>query len=162
MSQSAAGAEEGTDGRWDAIARAAAAQLGDVAVVTRAMEKEGTLVTVAVRHKEPSRQLAAATVLGEQYRRGEGLPGRVWEAERGILLVDVDEEALALVAPPTSRGYVREVGVCSLIILPLLDGATVVGTVGVARDPGGAPYTEQDYAQLERLASGLFSADAGP
>jgi GAF domain-containing protein len=133
-------------------ARSAADILGDVAVATRVGKIEGALITVAVHHRNQEHAPLAQKVLGEQYRLGEGLPGRVWQTKRGILLVDVDDPALASAAPPDSEAYVREVGIRSMMIVPLWSGGQVVGTLGLARDPGGAPYTEEDFAQLETLA----------
>jgi GAF domain-containing protein len=141
------------DHLYEERAHAAADLFGDVAVATRVREEEDVLVTVAVHHRNQSHLPVAQRVLGEQYRRGEALPGRVWETGRGILLVDVDDPALASIAPRNSKAYVCEVGIRSMMIVPLWEGGRVVGTLRVARDRGGVPYTEEDFARLQSLAA---------
>ncbi|MBS2031971.1 MAG: GAF domain-containing protein [Deltaproteobacteria bacterium] len=137
---------------WDQIARTALDAFGDVAVVTRVVRNEGVIAVVAVCHRDPVRDESAQRVLGERFRRGQGIPGRVWESERGILLVDVDSAALAEIGPPSSRNYVREVGLQSTMLVPLRQAGKVVGTLGVARDLGRPPYSEDDFERLAAMA----------
>jgi GAF domain-containing protein len=146
------GSEPAQVQRWIDCARAAAEAIGDIAVVTQVRPGEDLLVTLGVCHRDSERERAAEHVIGESYQRGQGLPGRVWQTERGILLVDVDDDALAEAALNHSNRYIREVGIRSLMLVPLYEGTRVVGTLGVARDPGGTPYTEADFDRLVDLA----------
>lgn len=136
----------------DALVQQVAARWGDVAVVTRVAPEMDELVTVAVRHREPSRQAQAEGVLGTRFKRGSGLASKVWESEQGILIVDADRGALSSIGPSTTRAYVREVGLRSLMLVPLREQGRVVGTLGVSRDEGGAPYTEADFEAFSALA----------
>jgi GAF domain-containing protein len=123
-----------------------------VAVVTRIEPEHDAIVAVAACHRDPDRERIARSVLGKRYRRGEGIPGRVWQTERGIWMVDVDNDALWHMGYPQSQRYLREVGVQSMMIVPLWREGRVVGTLGVARDPGRPPYTEEEFGRLAVLA----------
>jgi hypothetical protein len=125
---------------------------GDIAVVTRELQGEGVIVAVAVSHRDKEREALARKVLGERYQRGQGIPGRVWKTERGILLVEVDSAAVANIAPPASGSYVREIGLQSMMLVPLREGERVVGTLGVAREPGSPSFTEEDFERLLAMA----------
>lgn len=141
--------------RFENCARDAARAFGDVAVVTMVEDGGDCLVTIAAAHRDAERERLARAVLGERYRPGEALPGCVWQADRGILLMEVDSPALARTAPPAyeSKRYVKAVGLQSIMIVPIREGGRVVGTLGVARDPGHPPYTEDEFLQLEAMAS---------
>lgn len=138
--------------RWDRVAHAAAAALGDIAVVTRVVPEENVLEVVAVCHRSAELERTARRVLGERYRPGEQLPGRVWQSERGIWIVDLDNRAVVEMAMPASRRYVQDVGLQSIILVPLWIDGRVAGTLGVARDPGRPPYTESDFDVLAAMA----------
>jgi GAF domain-containing protein len=140
---------------FDVRARQAATSIGDVAVATRVVLEEDALLTVAVHHRNSTHLKNARRVLGERFGRGEALASRVWESERGLLLVDVDDTALASVLRPlrpTSNAYLKEVGIRSMMIVPVWLKSRVVGTLGLARDPDGPPYTEEDFERLSALA----------
>lgn len=138
---------------WRDLARSVAEELGDVAVVTQAEPAEQQLAVVAAAHKSPEREDLAQALVGERYRRGWGLPGRVWETERGILLEQADNLALIALSQPASKRYLQEVGIRSLMWVPLRVDGQVVGTLGVARDRASAPFTEADFARVQGLAA---------
>lgn len=146
------------DARGEALARTAARAFGDVAAVGWVDAASDVLVVTAACHREPARDADVQLLLGARYRRGLTLPGRIWEAERGLLLVDVDAPALAAIAPEQSKRFIAQVGLRSLMVVPLWEGERVVGILGAGREPGQPPYTEEEFERLE--AMGVL--DGGP
>ena len=49
--------------------------------------------------------------------------------------------------------YLETVGVSSLLIVPIQLGGKTIGTLGITRDNGGQPYSEDDQSMLEDLAN---------
>jgi hypothetical protein len=125
---------------------------GDAAVAMRGVPEEGCLVVVAAHHRNPAHDEAVRAVVGQRWDFGDALPGRVWEAERGILISDVDRKALESILHGQAKAYVLAVGISSIMIVPIWLGGRVVGTLGVSRDPGSPPYQEQDFDRFGRLA----------
>jgi GAF domain-containing protein len=89
---------------------------------------------------------------GERWNFGDALPGRVWEAERGILIVDGDRRGLESILRGAALAYTMAVGISSIMIVPLSLGGRVVGTLGVSRDTGNPPFQEKDFDLFGRLA----------
>ena len=132
-------------------ARAALEAFGDSAFATKVVTPD-VLELVVACHIDPQRQLVARYLLGEQFRFGQGLNGRVWQSQRGILIVDVDPAALSNMSPPSIQRYVREVGIQSLMIAPLRQGDQVVGTLCVTRDRDRPRYSEEEFQRFQAMA----------
>lgn len=112
-------------------------------------EREGVIAVVDQRRRAGwSAEWHA--VLGTAYRRGEHLPGRVWEAKQGILIPDVDARALSAVALPQALPIVRNIR--TLMMQPLFRGPDVVGLLAVFRDEPPA-FTEEDFETLAEWAA---------
>lgn len=111
-------------------------------------EREGVIVVVD-QHRRAGWSAAWHAVLGTAYRRGEHLPGRVWEAKQGILIPDVDARALSAIALPQTLPIVRNIR--TLMMQPLFQGPDVVGLVAVFRDEPPA-FTEEDFETLAEWA----------
>jgi GAF domain-containing protein len=126
--------------------------VGDAAVAFRAVPEEGNLVVVAAYHRDPNLLEAAKATVGQRWNFGDALPGRVWEAGRGILIPEVDLEAMESVLHGAALAYLRTIGISSIMIVPLWSGGRVVGTLGVSRDPGNPPFQENDFELLGELA----------
>lgn len=140
------------EARGEGWARAVAQAFGDVAVVGWVDAEAEALVVVAACHRNPERDPDARILVGERYGRGVTLPGRVWQAERGILLIDVDTAALAAIGPEGAKLYMDRMGLRSLMLVPIWRAGRVVGVLGVGREPGHPPYTEAEFKRLEAMA----------
>jgi hypothetical protein len=148
--------ERAFDNARDAIyherAREAVRLFGDAAVAMRAVPEEGYLVVVAAYHRNPAHHDVTKALVGERWNFGDALPGRVWEAERGILIMEGDRKGLEAILHGAPLAYTLAVGMSSIMILPLWLGGRVVGTLGVSRDSGNPPFREKDYDLFLQLA----------
>ncbi|MBY3554512.1 SpoIIE family protein phosphatase [Modestobacter lapidis] len=137
------------DGVWQAIAALAVPAIGDFAYVC-AVQRDGGLTAVAVRHSDPS----ATGVLEEWVhsagrRTGEAVgPGHV--AITGE--VELVEPARAPGLSAAQRAAAQRLDVSSALIAPLSSRGDVAAVVVIGRTAGSAPYTDEDRALVEALA----------
>ena len=136
---------------WQALADRCADRFSANVVVFALNAEADRLVLTAYRRPE-GRCPEWEKGLGTTYLRGQNLPGRVWEAMEGILIPEVDAEALRTVAMPSVLGMVRTVR--TLMMSPFLRGGEIRGVLGLSRER--APlFSERDYQSLKIFASTL-------
>jgi signal transduction histidine kinase/ActR/RegA family two-component response regulator len=84
--------------------------------------------------------------LGRRIGRGEGLVGRVWQADEPIAVDEYDKWEGR--DPAFPHGRVR-----ALVGVPLHSGQDVAGALGMARDASdGRPFGDADVERLQRFA----------
>ena len=84
--------------------------------------------------------------LGRRMGLGEGLAGRVWQADQPIMVEDYDTWDGRDATFPSDR-------VRALVGVPLHSGPDVVGALGVARDASDSrPFGSDDVERLQRFA----------
>ncbi len=123
-----------------------ASALGDGCVMT--LLEEGTLKTVAARHRSQSAQEALQRVIGEPLPL-EALTHQVLKEGKALRLVDASGYRSSLAS---GESYRQGVGMASMVICPLRVEGESIGTLGVSRDRGGRPYGEADEVFLQDLA----------
>jgi hypothetical protein len=80
--------------------------------------------------------------LGVSYRRGQHLPGRVWDTEKAILIPEVDSAALAAVELPQSVTVVERIR--STMLIPIRRQGLTEGVIALSREE--PPWlTEQEF-----------------
>ncbi len=111
------------------------------------------LKVYAFHHKNPGAQeLLRKSVL----QQGYGLEGAVeWVVNAGepLLVPTLDQEKLVQIARPEQIEYIEQVGVQSIMIVPIKGRGAVLGTLTLFRDREGSPYTKDDLAYLMDIAS---------
>jgi serine phosphatase RsbU (regulator of sigma subunit) len=137
------------DGVWQAIAALAVPAIGDFACVY-AVARDGGLVAVATRHRDPT----AAGELEEWAhsagrRTGEAVgPGHVaLTGEVELVELARDEGFTA-----AQRDAVQRMDVRSALVAPLTSRGQVAAVVTIGRTSSSAPYTDDDRALIEALA----------
>lgn len=127
--------------------------IGDACIVT-VVSPDGAMVhPVVVRHPDPATQEFMERLLGSvPYRVGEGLAGKVAATGEPVLLPVIPPEAAGSWVKPEYREYWERHPICGLLIVPLVVGEVVVGTLGAVRNVPDHPYTERDLALMEALA----------
>lgn len=136
----------------ETVAETVVDEIGDACVVS-VVSPDGHLVhPVVVRHSDPEAQAFIEELVGSvPYPVGEGIAGQVAATGQPVLLPEVPPQRLEEMKPEF-RGYEERYGIRSLVIVPMLVGETVVGTLVAVRNTTGHPYTRDDLELLQALA----------
>jgi len=134
---------------WTALAALAVPALGDFAHVGT-VQRDGGLLPVAARHRDPAGLLALWNWLTATGRRlGETTgPGSV-AVPGAVELVDL---TVAEGLTPAQRDAVELLSVCSALVVPLVSRQEVVAVLTVARVIGSPPYTDADRDLVTAVA----------
>ncbi len=101
---------------------------------------------VLVRHRDPA--LAAVAATTEQLKSRKGLCTEASRRAAGgeaVLVAKVDSADWATQVPDAGlRSLVRQLGMSSVLAVPLPGRAGVLGSLFLARGPGGTPYGGSD------------------
>ena len=136
-----------------AVARLAVPVLADWCAVQ--VLQDGRLRTLAATHVDPAK-VAAALALQERYpvdmSATSGAPN---VARTGVseLLADIPDELL--VAGATDEEHlraIRELGLRSALVVPLITNGRILGTITLIYAESGRRYTEDDLSFAEDLA----------
>jgi PAS domain S-box-containing protein len=136
------------------IVKSGAEHLGDGCLVRLTPERdERCLLPAAIDHPDPHVQVLAREVLGRtSVRLGEGLSGTVAETGRPLLVNGVGSRE----SPPARNAQPddpwQRTGASSLLIVPLRNKDSLIGTLETWRDASSAPYTSDDQSFLQALA----------
>jgi signal transduction histidine kinase/integral membrane sensor domain MASE1 len=148
-------AEVSTDQQliFDRIARQAVELLGDASIVTLITEDGAARQTVAVDHCEPERrELMRAVKPTQPIEISMGMVGQVIRTGQAILISEIAPQETRALTPTAQRGYVDQVAMFGLLLVPLRARGRILGTLNTMRERQGAPYTADDQAFLQDLA----------
>lgn len=141
------------DAVMEIVTRSISTYVGDTCVIRLLSEDGVWLHPVAVYHCDSdARDLARAHNANASQRAASGAAGIVVRSGKALLVPHVDQRELRASAHPDYIAYLDKVGVTSLIMVPLRVRGKVIGTLGVARDHGGEPYTYEDQTLVQELA----------
>jgi PAS domain S-box-containing protein len=136
------------------VARRVLARFAEVCAIDF-VDERGEAETLALAHRDARKEPLL-----------EGVPdlfagARVLDrTTAGAFLVrDVDEEFLgALPVEETQRDRIRQLGIGSLVVVPLFAAGKVLGSFGVARTRGQIPFDERDARLVEGIAQRITIA----
>ena len=139
-------------GAYDTITRCLAETMGD-ACVLRLITSDGQLLEPVSHHHPDSRarSIVAAVVEGLPQRTDEGFSGRVLSSGEGVFLPHVPQDLLRAGTKPEFLQYLDEIGIHSMMLVPVREGGEVLGTLGISRDEPGRPYTRDDNSLLVEM-----------
>jgi PAS domain S-box-containing protein len=136
------------------VARLAVPTLADWCVVD-VLDEEGSLERVAVEHPDPQK-VALAYKLQEQYppdpdsQRGIHQVLRTGEPE---MMAEIPDELLeAAVVDAEHREILRELGLRSYIVVPMVARRRTLGAISLIAAESGRRYGETDLALAQELA----------
>jgi PAS domain S-box-containing protein len=136
------------------VAKTTARLIGDSCVITYISEDGHRLNPMAWHHASPAAlKLINSLYALPQYQIDIGPYRKVFKSVKPLLISSTSAEYLQGLFPEGYRPYLDQVGITSLIVVPLKVGTQVIGTVGLSRDQGGKPYTDGDLSVAERIAS---------
>jgi signal transduction histidine kinase len=129
-----------------AIVHAGADLIGDACVLT--LVEDGLLRAKFAAHPDPAAEGHMKNAVEEFTPQGS-VAARAVRENRSIRV----ENAAALhFESAASQQFKKEFGITSLLICPLRVEGSAIGTLGLSRGTGGAPYTGADEAFLQELA----------
>jgi GAF domain-containing protein len=137
----------------DTIARYAAEVIGDACVIRLLSSDEQWFESAAVHHRRSETMaLMKSLHTGTPIAANHEWFGHVLRTRQPLLIPIVNQEQLRQIAPPEYLPFVEQVGMHSILILPLCGEGRVIGTLGLTRDQPGHPYTTDDQVFLQDLA----------
>jgi len=139
----------------DTVASALCELVGDGAFVAVMSDDETELRPSGVRFRDAAAEATARSFLSREPIRVDGpsLGARVVRTRAGVLLRDVDLEALANDVDPGHASLIRSLDIRSFLVLPLQVHERVLGFVSLARLGAAArPFNENDEAIARNLA----------
>ena len=131
------------------VARLAVPRLADWCSVS--VPNRGELTMVAVAHRDPARVALAREYLERYPPRLDGPAGAVFTTGRSHFVRRVTDEMFASVAEPEQLARVRELGVISVITVPLVARGPVLGTLTLVNADSGRHFDDDDLAFAEDL-----------
>jgi PAS domain S-box-containing protein len=137
----------------ETIVRHTADVIGDACIIRLLSSDEQWLKVVAFHHPNPE----AKALMESLYTATPAAASNDWLAPvlrngQPLLIPIVPQEQIRRIAQPEYLPYVEQVGIHSLLIVPLRVQGQVIGIVCLLRDHPGQPYTLDDQALLLGLA----------
>ncbi len=138
------------------IANYAAETIGDTSIVSL-LDSGGEKLRIAAFHHPLASARAALRKLlisiGFESPPSAGIAGGAIKSGEPVLIPFITTEQLEAITVPEFVQYIREVGVESILIVPVNSKSGVLGVISLSRDRGGNPYTVEDQGFLKDLAS---------
>lgn len=138
-----------------AVARLSLPNFGAWSIVD-VIEPPGTMRRLAIIHPDPARQ-EVARALPSGWPPGTedpiGAPVVMRTREPHVVREVTDEMLVKFARNEANLRALRELGIGSFLVMPLLVGDEILGAVTFVSDTAGYPYTEADLAEAEELAA---------
>jgi signal transduction histidine kinase len=137
----------------ETIVRYSAEAIGDTARLTLLTKDEQSFIPVAFHHSDPK----IKALMDSIYPTSPISVTPEWfvqilQTGEGVLLAEVDQEWFRQGIAPEYVPFFEQVGVSSILHVPLRVDSRVIGTLGLTRDRPGRPYTIEDKTFLQALA----------
>ncbi|WP_224373015.1 sensor histidine kinase [Hyalangium versicolor] len=153
LSRQLAEARTDLDLVFDTVCAHLVSVLGDGCAAFLLLDDNTSLEPVTIRHRDPARRLLLEQLnQARKLRVGEGFTGSVMASGKSLFLADVDAAILDATTLPEYKPYLDQVGVRSMLVVPLAGRSRVHGAFWLTRDPGSPPYTPADRELVEAIA----------
>lgn len=137
----------------DAVVRRVARLMGDACVLALFEDEGPQLSPLSFYHPDPRAREVMERVYSAPPLPTEGdVVAPLIYSGKTLLLPELSPEKARQMLPSRYWPYVEEIGLHSLLIVPLRAQGEVIGTLGVTRDSPGQPYSEEDQTFLQNLA----------
>ncbi|HET9589170.1 MAG TPA: PAS domain S-box protein [Anaerolineales bacterium] len=124
--------------------------IGDLSVVMLPTANGQKLRAVAYHDSEPSALALVRKKLMEtsEFDASRGIESGVLKSGEPLLIPSIESEQLHSAALPALTNSVSEIGVQSILIVPLIGRSGVIGTLNLFRHAGHKPYNIEDQSFL--------------
>jgi PAS domain S-box-containing protein len=135
------------------VARRTVELVGDSCVVRLLSEDGQWLDMVAHDHRYPaSKEIQDKILLQYPQKVEEGLLGQVIASGEPLLMADVNPQQIRDDFKPEFLPLAEQLGVVSLMVVPLKAQGQLLGVMSLFRDRGGILYTNEDFTFVQNLA----------
>jgi signal transduction histidine kinase len=137
----------------DTIARYTAEVIGDKCVIRLLSSDEKRFNLAAFHHPKPETlALMKSLYPGTPIAASHKWAGHVLQTRQPLLIPIVNQEQLREITQPEYLPFVEQVGMHSILVLPLCVDGRVIGSLALSRDHPEHPYTSDDQVFLQDLA----------
>jgi PAS domain S-box-containing protein len=132
----------------------AANEVGDFSLLTLLNSTGDKLRITAFHDTSPSGQalLRKFVVLGSEFDPSQSLSGGVLGSGEPVLIPSIPPEQLKAISLPAFQEFIHEIGIKSVLIVPLVGRSGVVGTMNVMRHSDSQPLNVEDQSFLADTA----------
>ena len=129
-------------------------EIGDFSLLTLLNSNGDKLRIAAFYDTSPTGQalLRKFLVPGYEYDPSESLSGGVLKSGEPVLIPSIPTEQLRAISLPAFQEFIHEVGIKSVIIVPLVGRSGVVGTMNLLRHRESKPFNVEDQSFLTDIA----------
>ncbi len=137
----------------DMVAKTTSRLVGDACIITLVSADGIWLKPAAVSHKKPEILDMMSSLYGASHNLASaGMFGQVFQSGQPLLVKELSSADAQTRVPSQYRLYQDRVGISSLLVVPIRVGDKTIGILGIMRDRGSQPYSEDDLSMLEQLA----------
>jgi len=132
----------------------AANEIGDFSLLTLLNSTGDKLRITAFHDNSPTGQalLRKFIVPGSEFDPSQSLSGGVIGSGEPVLIPSIPPEQLRAISLPAFQEFIHEIGIKSVLIVPLVGRSGVVGTMNVMRHRESKPLNVEDQAFLTDTA----------
>lgn len=137
-----------------AIAQFTSEVIGDLSVLTLKEGDSPEFKMVAFSDTNPTGRALMRKLLvnNDKLDSERSLTGRVIQSGEPMLIPSIDPEQLKAISQPSSQELINEVGIESVLIVPLIGRTGVLGAISLSRHPGRDPFKVDDQSFLMDIA----------
>jgi K+-sensing histidine kinase KdpD len=140
------------DGLLDIVAKRLSGVLGELCSI-RLLSQDGESLEAGSALYDPDpEKLAIAGQMVAPQRLGEGIAGGVAATGEAVLIPTIDTAELVARTAPQYRAFVEQLGITSILIVPLKSRGRVLGVISMTRSTPSNPYTQEDLLLARDLA----------
>ena len=124
--------------------------IGDLSVITLLSANGEKLRAAAFYDSDPTvlAQLRKSLIDTPEFDRHQGIESGVLKSGEPLLIPSIQSGQLSGFSTPALTSYVSEIGIESVLIVPLIGRSGVLGTINLFRHKGHKPYNMEDQSFL--------------
>jgi len=129
-------------------------EIGDFGLLTL-LNSNGDKLRITAFHDASSKGqalLRKILVTGYEYDPGQSLSGGVIRSGEPALIPSIPSEQLKAISLPAFQEFIQDVGIQSVLIVPLVGRSGVVGTINILRHRNSKPLNVEDQSFLTDIA----------
>jgi PAS domain S-box-containing protein len=131
-----------------------AEEIGDAGILTLLNLGSNKLRIASFQDGNPKAQALLRKFLTPDYEYdpSQGLSGGVLKSGEPVLIPSLPPEQLRAISLPAFQEFIEEVGIESVLIVPLMGRSGAVGTLNLLRHRGNKPFNVEDQSFLTDIA----------
>lgn len=135
------------------VAHLTSEYIGDTSIVATLKPNSDRFTLAAFHHPSTVAQsLLRKYMLSVDSSIDQSLVGNVIRSGEPMLIPSIRDEQIQAITLPESAEYIREIGIQSILLVPITGRSGVLGAIGLFRDRGGRPYTAEDQSFLTDMS----------